>query len=57
MDMPALTDCGGVCENVAKELGYRMGEPLTRLMSLDQGIACYSILEFLKFAPDHEALE
>lgn len=57
MEMPALTDCGGVCENVAKELGYRMGELLSRLIVLDKGIACYSILELLKFAPDHEAVE
>ena len=55
--MPALKDCGEVCENVAKKLGYRMGELLSRLIVLDKGIACYSILELLKTAPDHKALE
>ena len=34
-----------------------MGELLSRLIVLDKGIACYSILELLKIAPDHEALE
>ena len=40
--MPALTDCGEVCENAAKELGYRTGEPLSRLIVLDKGIAWYN---------------
>ena len=29
--MPASTDCGEVCENAARELDYRIGEPFSGL--------------------------
>ena len=49
--MQVLTDCGEVRENVTKEPVHRMGEPLSRSIVLDKGIACYSILKLLRFAP------
>ena len=49
--MPALTDCGEVCENATKKPVHRMGEPLSRSIVLDKGIACCSILKLLRFAP------